>query len=130
MVPASQSCWMCKWLLYAWFCYKKTRYIQEYPFPVRALSEFNHHMFLSPFLNGNKSRQEAVGTLELVTCGGEGEEGAQLWVPLEQLGALGWLAAPSSWGRRTSCMAGRPCVGDGRATCPRHWAPGVQIGVG
>ena len=93
MVPASQSCWMCKWLLYAWFCYKKTRYIQEYPFPVRALSEFNHHMFLSPFLNGNKSRQEAVGMLELVTCGGEGEEGAQLWVPWEQLGALGWQLA-------------------------------------
>ena len=75
-----------------------------------------------------KSSQEAVGMLELVTCGGEGEEGAQLWVPWEQLGALGWLAAPSSLEPRTSCMAAGPYVGDGKATCPRHWAPGVQIG--
>ena len=68
--------------------------------------------------------------LELVTCGGEGEEGALLWVPWAQLGALGWPVGPSSWERWTSCRAAAwpsAYVGDGKAICPRHWAPGVQI---
>ena len=60
----------------------------------------------------------------------EEEEGAQLWVPWAQRGAPGWPVAPSSSEPRTLCMAVESYVGDGKATCPRHWAPRVQIGVG
>ena len=118
----------------AWFGFKQTCYRNSH-----SLSGFWQHDYRtkSPhlsdllFLNGDQSRQGAVGMLELVTCGGEGEEGAQLWVPWAQPGAPGWPAAPSSWERRTSCMAAGPssCVGDGKATCPRHWAPGFRLVV-
>ena len=124
----------CKWLL--WHGLVSSRLATGIAIPYQGSGSMTTNRTKSPhlsdllFLNGDQSRQGAVGMLELVTCGGEGEEGAQLWVPWAQPGAPGWPAAPSSWERRTSCMAAGPssCVGDGKATCPRHWAPGIQVG--
>ena len=118
----------------AWFGFKQTCYRNSHSLSGFCQQDYRTqapHLSDLPFLNGDQSRQGAVGLLELVTCGGEGEEGAQLWVPWAQPGAPGWPAAPSSWERRTSCMAAGPssCVGDGKATCPRHWAPGFRLVV-
>ena len=126
---SSQSCSMCQWLL--WHGFVSSILATGMPIlgPVSMTTELSHHILTDLLFLNDQSRQGAVGMHELVTCGGEGEEGAQLWVPWAQPAAPGWLAAPSSWECRTSCMAAgaSSCVGDEKATCPRHWAPGIQI---